>query len=164
MVGALRHALADALAGHSTFVDILAGVHMANPVFQVENHELPFNQRWAKARQLAMDDLRALIDDADRLAEILDLPDDLVKWVYDRVHRNLDLVSWLSEVLAHFFNEKLVYPLPATLAIPANSLKTTNPKLRLLPIQVTIRNPRLTIAPDEVVITLEPGTIEELRE
>jgi hypothetical protein len=107
-----------------------------------------------------------LIDKADRLAELLDLPDDLVKWIYDRLHLNLDLLSWLSQTLARLMKEKLFYRLPKTLilpaALPADSLTAGLPDLRLLPIELPIRNPALIIDPQEILVMVELGMEKDL--
>ena len=165
VVDALKQALANALLGHSITVDALTVLHLADPVFEVQNRALPPDQRKHKARQLALADLRGLIDSSEHLAHVLDLPDDLLKWVYDRFHINLDLLSWLSQVLARFLNEKLVIPLPASIPIqPPESLSTDYPDLRLLPLQIPLRSPLLSISADELLLQVEVGTLKHLRE
>ncbi|HVM73040.1 MAG TPA: hypothetical protein VMT91_14850 [Anaerolineales bacterium] len=165
VVGALKVALNDALFGRdSTLVDILIDAHLANFFFRLQYRNLTPAQRRDKACQLAEQDLRLLISDSQKIAILLDLPDDKRKWLYDSQHKNLDLVSWLAETLAHFFREKLAFPLPGELSLnPPDSLLAKNPDLRLAPIRVPVRNPALSINPGELLIQVEPGAVEDLR-
>jgi hypothetical protein len=67
-------------------------------------------------------------------------------------------------VLARFLKEKLTCPLPSSIPIPPPAdLAAKFPGLRLLPLQLPIRNPVLLIT-DELLVQLEPGTVQDLRE
>ncbi|MHB1417418.1 MAG: hypothetical protein ACYC1C_19400, partial [Chloroflexota bacterium] len=61
VVEGLRQEVARAASASSGVVDALAAVHMANPAFELQYRHLSIEQRWEKARLLAVDDLTEFV-------------------------------------------------------------------------------------------------------